>query len=140
MIAESNKFPDSTLKPACCLSGLWYGRITSGSAILACLTFSPTVLPLIVSASVWIRCAAITVGRGNGGAAGQRKSERFCERIHGGGGAHGVAMADRWHRGRDKIEEFLVVHAAGSVLLARPPHDGTGSGAFAFPPAVEHRS
>ena len=81
----------------------------------------------------------LAVGRGDGGAARQRKAERLGERIHGRGRAHGVAVTDRWRRRRDEIEKFLVVHATGGMLLARPPHHGAGPRALALPPAVEHR-
>src|SRR5215510_156460 len=82
MIADSNRFPDSTLKPACCFSGLSYGRITSASFILACLTFSPTVLPLIVRACAWMRPPAInscsTAGTINGKTVGENvMADRF---------------------------------------------------------------
>src|SRR5262249_12328367 len=48
------------------------------------------------------------------------------------------AVADRRGRGGDQIEKFLIIHAAGGVLLTRPPHYRAGSGALALPPAVEH--
>ena len=57
MIAESNRLPFSTLKPACFFIGLSYGLMTSASLTLARLTFSPMVLPLMVSASAWMRLA-----------------------------------------------------------------------------------
>ena len=82
---------------------------------------------------------ALAVGRRDGGAARQRQSERLGERIHGRGGAHGVAMADRRRRRGDEVEELAVVDPAGGMLLARPPHHGAGAGALAFPPAIEHR-
>src|SRR5262249_62324129 len=69
---------------------------------------------------------ALAVGCRDGGAAGKRKPERLGERVHGRGGAHRIAVTDRWGRGSDKIEEFRVVHAAGSMLLAGPPHDCAG--------------
>ena len=42
--------------------------------------------------------AALAIGRRDGRAARQRHAERFGQRIHGGGRAHGVAMADRGRR------------------------------------------
>ena len=83
--------------------------------------------------------AALAVGRGDRGAARQRHAERLGQRIHGGGGAHGVAMADRRRRGGDDIHELLVVDLARGQLLARFPDHGAGAGALALVPAVQHR-
>ncbi len=83
---------------------------------------------------------ALPVGRRDRGAARQRHAERFGERIHGRGGAHGVAVADRRRRRRDDVDELVVVDAAGGLLLARLPHDGARADALAVAPAVEHRA
>ena len=45
--------------------------------------------------------AALAIGRRNRRAAGQRHAERFGQRVHRRGRAHGVAMADRRRRRRD---------------------------------------
>ena len=37
---------------------------------------------------------ALAIGRGNRGASGQRQAQRFGDRVHGRGRAHGVAMTD----------------------------------------------
>src|SRR6185312_16191256 len=52
---------------------------------------------------------ALAVRCRDGGAAGERKPKRLGERVHGRGGAHGIAVTNRRGRGRDKIEEFFVV-------------------------------
>ena len=83
--------------------------------------------------------AALAIGRGDRGAARQRHAERLGQRIHGGGGAHGVAVADRRRRGGHDIHELLVVDLAGGQLLARLPDHGAGTGALALVPAVQHR-
>ena len=49
---------------------------------------------------------ALAVGRRDRRAAGQRQSERLGERVHGRGGAHGVAVADRGRRGRDRVRRI----------------------------------
>ena len=84
--------------------------------------------------------AALAIGRGDRGAAGQRHAERFGQRIHRRGRAHGVAVADRRRgRGHD-VHELLVVDLAGGKLLARLPDHGSGAGALAIEPAVQHRA
>ena len=83
----------------------------------------------------------LAIGRGNGGTARQRHAERLGERIHGRCRAHGVAMADRWRRGGDDVDEFLVVDLAGGDVLARLPHDRAGANEPAVRAvAIEHRS
>ena len=82
---------------------------------------------------------ALLVGRRDRRAAGQRHAERFGHRVHGRGGAHGVAVADRRRRGRDHVDVFLVIDLAGGEALARLPLHGTGAGALALVPAVQHR-
>ena len=84
--------------------------------------------------------AALSVRRRYGGAAGQRHSQRLRQRVHGGRGPHGVAMADRGRRGGDEVDVFLVVDLAGCELLAHRPFDRARARALALPPAVEHRS
>ncbi len=83
--------------------------------------------------------AALAIGGGDRGTARQRHAERFGQRIHGRGGAHGVAMADRRRRGGHDIHELLVVDLAGGKPLARFPDHGAGAGALAVEPAVQHR-
>ena len=83
--------------------------------------------------------AALAIGRGDRGAARQRHAERFGQRVHGRGGAHGVAMADRRRRGGHDVHELLVVDLAGGEPLARFPDHGAGAGALAVVPAVQHR-
>ena len=84
--------------------------------------------------------AALAIGRGNRRATRQRHAQGLGQRIHGGGGAHGVAMADRRRRGGHDAHEFLVVDLARGQLLARLPDHGAGAGALALVPAVQHRS
>ena len=84
--------------------------------------------------------AALAIGRGDRRAARQREAERFGKPVHGRGGAHGVAMADRGRRGGHDLHEFLIVDLAGGEPLARLPDDGAGAGALAVMPAVQHRS
>ena len=237
MIAESNRLPRSTLKPAFARSGLLYGRMTLGvGRPWRLATFSATVLPLMVSASPLqpagreqfvhhrrqpagaiiffaeifarrlhvdeerhvvadrlpvldreldadmardrdevngrvgraadrragddrvLECGAgenvggleilahdldrapagfvgdlpaLAIGRRNRGAAGQRHAERLGHGVHGRGGAHGVAMADRRRRGGDDVDELLVVDLAGGEVLARLPDDHAGAGSAA---------
>ena len=83
--------------------------------------------------------AALAIGRRDRGAAGQRHAERFGQRVHRRGRAHGVAMADRGRRGGDDLHELLVVDLAGGHPLARFPHHRAGAGALALVPAVQHR-
>ena len=77
--------------------------------------------------------------RGNGGRAGQRHAERFGQAVHRRRRAHGVAVTGRRRRGRDQLDEALIVDLAGREQLARAPHDRARSRALAFVPAVEHR-
>ena len=84
--------------------------------------------------------AAFAVGRRDRGAAGQAHAERFGERVHGRGGAHRVAMADRGRRGGDDLHELLVVDLAFGEVGARLPNDGARAGALTVMPAVEHRA
>jgi hypothetical protein len=65
--------------------------------------------------------AALAVRRRDRGAAGQRHAERLGHGVHGRGGAHGVAMADRRRGGCDDVDEFLVVDLAGRNDPARLP-------------------
>ena len=74
---------------------------------------------------------ALAIGCRNRSATRQRHSERFGECIHGRGGTHGVAMADRRRRGRDRCEEFTVVDFPCREVLARLPDHGAGARAFA---------
>ncbi len=83
--------------------------------------------------------AALAVGRRDRGTARQRHAQRLGQRIHGGGGAHGVAVADRRRRGGHDIHELLVVDLAGGHAFARFPDHGAGAGALAIVPSVEHR-
>ena len=67
--------------------------------------------------------AALAVGGRDRGAARQRHAQRLGQRIHGGGGAHGVAVADRRRRGGHDVHELLVVDLAGGQApraLSRP--------------------
>jgi len=84
--------------------------------------------------------AALAIGGGNRGAARQRHAERLGQRIHGGGGAHGVAVADRRRRGGHDVHELFVVDFSGGQLLARFPDHGSRTGALALEPAIEHGS
>ena len=84
--------------------------------------------------------AALAIRRRDCGAARQRHAERFGERIHGRGGAHGVAVASRRRRRRCDLQELLIVDAAGSEFLARLPHRHARAAALALPPTVQHRS
>ncbi len=71
--------------------------------------------------------AALAVGGGDRGAARQRHAQGLGQRIHGGGGAHGVAMADRRRRRGHDIHELLVVDLARGKPLARFPDHGAGA-------------
>ena len=82
--------------------------------------------------------AALAVGRRDRRAAGQAHAERFGERVHGRGGAHRVAMADRGRGGGDDLHELLVVDLALGEVGARLPDDGARAAALAMMPAVEH--
>ena len=82
---------------------------------------------------------ALAIGRRDRGATRQRHAERFGERVHGRGRAHGVAMPGRRRRRGDEIDEFVIIDLAGGELLARLPHDRAGARALALPPAVQHR-
>ena len=82
---------------------------------------------------------ALLVRRRDRGAARQRQPERLGDRVHGRGGAHGIAVADRGRRRRDRVDEFVVADLAGRKALAHRPFDGAGAGALALPPAVQHR-
>ena len=84
--------------------------------------------------------AALAVGRGNRRAARQRHAERLGQRVHGRGGAHGVAMADRGCGGGHDLDEFVVVDLAGGKPFALLPDDGAGPGALTVEPAVQHRT
>ncbi|OIQ68662.1 hypothetical protein GALL_497440 [mine drainage metagenome] len=84
--------------------------------------------------------AALAVRRGDRGAARQRHAQGLGQRIHGGGGSHGIAMADRGRRRRHDIHELLVVDLACGELLARFPDHGSGTGTLTIVPAVQHRS
>ena len=84
--------------------------------------------------------AALAMGRGDRGAAGQAHAERLGERVHGRGRAHRVAMADRGRRGGDDLHELLVVDLAFGKVGARLPDDGARAAALTVMPAVEHRS
>jgi hypothetical protein len=83
---------------------------------------------------------ALAIGSGDGGASGQRHAERFGQRIHGRGGAHRVAMADRGRRGGHDVHELLVVDPARGKPFAGFPDHGTGAGPLAVEPAVQHRA
>ncbi len=84
--------------------------------------------------------AALAVGRRNGGRTRQLHAERLGQRVHRGGGAHGVAIAGRRRRGGDDVHELVIVDLAGRQALARFPDDGAGAGALALVPAIEHRA
>jgi len=71
--------------------------------------------------------AALAVGGGDRGAARQRHAQGLRQRIHGRGGAHGVAVTDRGRRRRHDIHELLVVDLAPGKLLARFPDHGAGT-------------
>src|SRR4051812_43248455 len=76
----------------------------------------------------------------NRGTARQRHAQRLGQRIHGGSRAHGIAVSGR-RRGRgDQIDELLVINFTRRQQFARFPDDGTGAGALAVEPAVQHRS
>ena len=83
--------------------------------------------------------AALAVGRGDRRAAGQAHAERLGERVHGRGGAHRVAMADRGRGGRDDFHELLIVDLALGEIRARAPDDCARAGALAVMPPVVHR-
>ena len=84
--------------------------------------------------------SALAVGRRDRGRARQRHAERLGKRVHGRGGAHGVAVADGGRRAGDDVDELLVVDVAGGVALARLPDDGAGAEPLVLAPAVEHGS
>ena len=84
--------------------------------------------------------AALAMGRGDRRAAGQAHAERLGERVHGRGGAHRVAMADRGRGGRDDLHELLIVDLALGEIRARAPDDRARAGALAMMPAVVHRA
>ena len=84
--------------------------------------------------------AALAVGPRDRRAARQAHAERFGERIHGRGRAHGVAVANRGRgRGHD-LHELFVVDLARREIGAGVPHDDARSGPLAVVPAVEHRA
>ena len=83
--------------------------------------------------------AALAIRRRDRGAAGQRHAERLGHRIHGRGGAHRVAVADRRRRVRDDVDEFLVVDLAGGDILPRLPDHRARARELAVVIAVEHR-
>jgi hypothetical protein len=83
---------------------------------------------------------AFAIGRRDRGTAGQGHAERLGQRIHGRGGAHGVAMADRGRGRRNDGEEFPVVDLAGGEILACLPDHCAGTGPLALPPAIQHRT
>ena len=83
--------------------------------------------------------AAFAVGGRDRRASRQRHAERLGQRIHGRGGAHGVAVAGRWRRRGHDIHEFLVVDLAGDQPFAGFPDHGAGASALAVVPAVQHR-
>ena len=64
--------------------------------------------------------AALAVGRRNRGAAGQRHAERLRKRIHGRGGAHGVAVPDRGGRRRGDLQELVDSRCAGARAPRAP--------------------
>ena len=84
--------------------------------------------------------AALAIGRGDRGTAGQRHAERFRQRVHGRGGAHGVAMTDGRGRGGHDVHELLVVDLARDQPLPGFPDHGSRTGALALMPAVQHRA
>ena len=90
-------------------------------------------------ASVIGDLAALAMGRRDRRAAGQAHAERFGQRIHGRGGAHRVAMADRGRRGGDDLHELLIVDLALGEVGAGAPDDRARAGALAVMPAVVHR-
>ena len=84
------------------------------------------------------RLVAVAIGGRYRGRARQRHAQRLGQRVHGTGGAHGVAEADRRRRRGDQLDEALIVDLACGQQLARDPHDGARTGAFALVPAIQH--
>ena len=82
----------------------------------------------------------LAIGRGNGGAAGERQAQRFGNRVHGAGRAHGIAMSRTRGAGCGAVEKFLLVYLARCQLAPAAPDDGPAADQFAFVPAVEHRA
>ena len=80
----------------------------------------------------------LPVRRGDGGRSGKLHAQRLGQRVHGGGGAHGRAVARRRRRRGHQVDEAGVVDLACGVELAGLPHDGARAGAAALVPAVEH--
>ena len=77
---------------------------------------------------------------GNRGIAGQAHPEGLGHGVHGAGGAHRVAMAQRRRRGADAAHEFFKVDLAIGQKAAAFPDDGTRAGALSVPPAIQHRA
>ncbi len=78
--------------------------------------------------------------RRDGGRVGQLHAQRFGQRVHRRGRAHGVAVTGRRRRRRHQLDEALVVDLAGGQKFARLPHDGARTGALPLVPAVQHRA
>ncbi|MNT58427.1 hypothetical protein D3C72_1958590 [compost metagenome] len=83
--------------------------------------------------------AAFTVSRRDCAAAGERHAERFGNRIHGRGRAHGVAVTDRRSGFERRLQKFLAGDFTGAVFAAHAPDDGTGTDEIAVMIPVEHR-
>ncbi len=83
--------------------------------------------------------AAFAVGRGDGRAAGQRQAQRLGHRVHGGGRAHGVAVAGRGSAVAGALQELFLVDLAGRQHAAAAPDDGARADQFVVVPAIEHR-
>ena len=81
----------------------------------------------------------LAIGRGNGGAAGQRHAQTLRNCIHGQRCAHRVAVPERRRGGHRKIEKSRLVDLARGQCAARPPDHGSRPYARTLVPAVEHR-
>ncbi|MNK83561.1 hypothetical protein D3C87_1033780 [compost metagenome] len=83
--------------------------------------------------------AAFAVSGRDRAAAGQRHAERFGNGIHGGGRAHGVAVANRRSGFQRRLQEFLAGDFAGAIFAAHAPDDRPGTNQIAVMVPVEHR-
>ena len=79
------------------------------------------------------------IGRGDRGAAGQRKTERLGQAVHGERGAHGVAVPGRGRRLTGPVDESFIVDLAGGEQLPCLPLHHAGARQLTLPPGVQHR-
>ncbi|MCY1549322.1 hypothetical protein D9M68_854850 [compost metagenome] len=68
----------------------------------------------------------------------QSQTQRFDHRGHGGGSAHGHAMAGRTRHGAFRIGELLVAHQSGAHVFGEFPHVRARADGAPLEAAVEH--